>query len=494
MSVRPYKGHPGRMSARSCRLVTGTVSVRVRSTNPLPSRLTAGAFPKGTPLNAFFAWNEARVVRDHRYIVARDIHLLLRRFGGDVEICITHLVNWPIIRWRWGRRTVVSAGRLRGARSSVAGSQASPAITAAQKLIDSLVASIGADDLAAHAAVFGAFEDLARHVDLAALARLRPRCKPASAASREILIIKLGALGDFIQALGPMPEIRQYHADDRITLLTTPRYAALASETKLFDDILIDRRPKALDLRGWLALRRALKRGGFGRVYDLQTSDRSGIYAWLFRPGRMPEWSGIVWRCSHPHANRNRDRQHTMERQAEQLLMAGVYPVSLTPWLPPAGSVPAAVGGRSFVVLIPGSSPSHLAKRWPARHYGELARRLKCVGYLPVLVGVHGEADLGRAICEICPEALDFIGHTDVAGLAALARAATLTVGNDTGATHVAAAGGNPVVVLFSRASDPNLCAPRGKIVRILMEQNLADLSVEKVFSVAVAVAKTPAK
>jgi ADP-heptose:LPS heptosyltransferase len=109
-------------------------------------------------------------------------------------------------------------------------------------------------------------------------------------------------------------------------------------------------------------------------------------------------------------------------------------------------------------------------------------------------VGVHGEADLGRAICEICPEALDFIGHTDVAGLAALARAATLTVGNDTGATHVAAAGGNPVVVLFSRASDPNLCAPRGKIVRILMEQNLADLSVEKVFSVAVAVAKTPAK
>ncbi|HYZ40467.1 MAG TPA: ADP-heptose--LPS heptosyltransferase, partial [Stellaceae bacterium] len=114
------------------------------------------------------------------------------------------------------------------------------------------------------------------------------------------MVIKLGALGDFIQALAPMPDIRRHHAGDRITLLTTWRYAALAAQTRLFDDVMIDNRPKALDLKGWFELRRKLRRGRFDRVYDLQTSDRSGIYARLLWPGPIPEWSGIVWRCSHP--------------------------------------------------------------------------------------------------------------------------------------------------------------------------------------------------
>ena len=452
----------------------------------LPLRLDARAFPKATPLRAFFAWNEARYVRDRRYVIACDIHRLLRRFQGEIGACLAHLAGQPIIRWRAGVRSGVSASGLFAARELIETCHLAPAVAAARRLVEALLSSIGANDIARHAAVFRAFDDLAGEVDLDALARLRPAPKPAARPPREILIIKLGALGDFIQALGPMPAIRRHHADDRITLLTTPRYAELAAQTRLFDDILIDDRPKALDLKGWLALRRMLRRGRFDRVYDLQTSDRSGIYAWLLWPRRTPEWSGIAWRCTHPHANRERDRQHTMDRQAEQLLMAGIYPVSGVPWLPMTGSLPAAVGGRLFAMLIPGSSPRHLPKRWSAHHYGELAGRLRDIGYLPVLVGVHGEKDLGGTICEICPEAVNLIGQTDVAALAALSRAAALTVGNDTGATHVAAAGGNPVVVLFSRASDPRLCAPRGKRVRVLVQPDLADLPVESVFAACI--------
>jgi ADP-heptose:LPS heptosyltransferase len=463
------------------------------STAPLPPRLDASAFPADTPLNAFFAWNEARYLRDRRYVIARDIHSLLQRFEGETEVCLAHLACQPFIRWRFGQRIGLPLTSLRAARELIEQCRHSPAMAAARRLVYSLIASIGADHPALHAAVFRGFEDLASHVDLDRLARLRPSRKVDPRPPQEILIIKLGALGDFIQALGPMPDIRRHHAGDRITLLTTPRYAELAAETRLFDDILIDRRPKALDLEGWVALRRTLRRGRFDRIYDLQTSDRSGIYAWLFRrPCRLPEWSGIVWRCSHPHANPQRDRQHTMDRQAEQLLMAGIYPVSLVPWLPAVGSLPAALADKRFVLLIPGSSPRHLAKRWPANRYGELAIRLRRAGYLPVLVGVPGEADLGRAVCAICPEAVDLVGRTDVAPLAALVGSAALTVGNDTGATHVAAAGANPVVVLFSHASDPGLCAPRGKLVHVLMEPDLADLSVERVFEACMAIAATP--
>jgi len=465
-----------------------------KPTRLLPHRLDARAFPAATPLNAFFAWNEARYRRDRRYIIACDIYSLLQAFDDETEICVAHLTCRPVMRWRFGRRVFASVSSLSEACDLARKSRGSPAAAAARRLVRSLTDSIGKADTTLHAAVFRAFEELAEQVDLASVARLRPPEKALPRPVQQILIIKLGALGDFIQALGPMPDIRRHHARDRITLLTTPRYSDLAAETGLFDEILIDRRPKALDVGGWLALRRMMRGGRFDRIYDLQTSDRTGIYARLFRPGRMPEWSGIARGCSHPHANLQRDAQHTMGRQAEQLLMAGIHPVSRMPWLPAAGSVPRVLTGRRFALLIPGSSPRHLAKRWPAERYGALATKLRDSGLLPVLVGVHGEAELGRTVSAVCPEAVNLVGLTDVPTLAALSAAAALTVGNDTGATHVAAAGARPVIVLFSRASDPRLCAPRGKRVRVLTEPDLAELSVERVFDACTAVAAIPVK
>jgi ADP-heptose:LPS heptosyltransferase len=448
----------------------------------IPVRLDAGAFPEATPLHAFFAWNEVRRARDRRYIVARDIARLLHSFGD--EFCAAHLAGAPLGLRRSGQRFLAPPAAAERAREFVAGHAGAPAVAAALRAIDALGATIGVSDLAAHAAVFRAFEQLARHVDLDDLAHLRaPPNRLGPARPQRILVIKLGALGDFIQALAPVPAIRRHHAGARLSLLTTGRYAELAAQTGLFDDILVDPRPRPLEVRRWLALRQMLRRQHFDRVYDFQTSDRSNFYSWLLRSGRTTEWSGTAWRCSHPHANRRRDRQHTMDRQAEQLLMAGIYPVPLTPFLPIAGALPAALLGRRFAMLIPGSSPGRPEKRWPVQRYGELARRLSQRGYLPAIVGAAGERELGQAICAACPTSVDLIGRTDVAALAALARAAALTVGNDTGATHVAAAGPNPVVVLFSAASNPDLCAPRGAQVRILAKPDLADLAVETVLA-----------
>src|SRR5215469_3860 len=268
-----------------------------KPTRLLPHRLDARAFPAATLLNAFFAWNEARYRRDRRYIIACDIYSLLQAFDDETEICVAHLTCRPVMRWRFGRRVFASVSSLSEACDLARKSRGSPAAAAARHLVRSLTDSIGKADTTLHAAVFRAFEELAEQVDLASVARLRSPEKASTRPVHESLIIKLGALGDFIQALGPMPDIRRHHARDRITLLTTPRYSDLAAETGLFDEILIDRRPKALDVGGWLALRRMMRGGRFDRIYDLQTSDRTGIYARLFRPGRMPEWSGIARGC-----------------------------------------------------------------------------------------------------------------------------------------------------------------------------------------------------
>jgi ADP-heptose:LPS heptosyltransferase len=439
----------------------------------------------------FFAWNEAARVPDCRYVIACDIHRLLTGLGGKDaarEICLTHLALRPVILFRLGNRVLVSKEALAGARRRDR-VRDQPAITAGRQLIQRLHATIGSVDEAAHAAVFDAFEGLADQVDLRALARVRPRLKaaPRRASPDNILVIRLSALGDFIQSLGCAAAIRRRHAGGRITLLTTASFAELAAQLELFDAVLIDHRPKPFALAGWLALSRVLRQGRFDRVYDLQTSWRSGVYSWLFGLWNMPEWSGIAWRCSHPHANLDRDQQHTIERQAEQLLMAGVYPTPL-PGLPLlARSLPGALAGVDFVILVPGSSPRHLAKRWPAARYGVLARALLRAGYTPVVVGSNDERPLGAAVLQACPKAVDLVGRTDIGLVAALARRAVLTIGNDTGVSHLAAAAGSPVVALFSHASDPARCAPRGRVVRVLTAPDLNDLDVEVVLAEAMA-------
>ena len=450
-----------------------------------PGSLRARHFPAGTPLNAFCAWNEPRWRRDRRYTIACDLFYLYHRFntdGAGIDVCVSHIAIRPVIRWRLRPRIVLSPAGLATAMRS--GVLASPAVGPAHRVIESLLASIGTIELEKHAAVFKAFEELARFVDLKALAARRPRRNtPApSPPRRRILVIKLSALGDFVQALGPAAAIRRHHARDKITLLTTRAFAGLAQQSGFFDKIAVDHRPKLYDVAGWLALRHVLRAGRFDRVYDLQTQERSNLYAWLFLPTR-PEWSGIAWGCSHPHANLGRYPQHTIDKQAEQLLMAGIYPTPLPVCSPSARSLPDDLGRRAFFLVIPGSSPRHPEKRWPARCYGELAQRLfEATGILPVIIGGSGEARLAAEIGAVCPAALDLVGRTELTGLADLVNAAAFTIGNDTGATHIAAAGGHPLVVLFSDASEPSRCAPRGGEIRVLTSPRLGDLPVERVF------------
>jgi ADP-heptose:LPS heptosyltransferase len=452
--------------------------------------LRARDFPADTPLRAFFGWNEARWRKDRRYRIACDLYQLHKRFAADgagAVLCTLHLAIRPVVRWRFGSRILVSSA---GRRTAVAMQPSLPGQTVvaiAKEVVESLLASIDATELDKHAAVFKAFEALARAVDLDALAASRPRLiRRAPPPRRKILVIKLSALGDFVQALGPAAAIRRHHAADEITLLTTRSFAELARQSGLFDKVVIDGRPKFFDLIGWLALRRVLRGGGFDRVYDLQTSDRSSFYAWLFLPGRPPEWSGIAWHCSHPHANLGRDPQHTIDKQAEQLLMAGIYPTPLPACPVSARPLPAGLEQRPFFLLIPGSSPRHRGKRWPAGRYGELAQRLfEATGALPVIVGSRGEETLAAEIRAACQAAIDLVGRTELTGLVDLAGAAVFAVGNDTGATHIAAGTGHPVIVLFSAASQPSRCAPRGSQVHVLTSASLDDLRVDRVFTEA---------
>lgn len=288
-----------------------------------------------------------------------------------------------------------------------------------------------------------------------------------------ILVIKLGALGDFVLAFGPFAAIRAHHPGAHITLLTTAPFAAFAAASPWFDAIAVDHRPRPWDLPGLLHLRRALR--GHDRVYDLQTSGRSG---WYHRLAGRPDWSGIAPGCSLPHANPARNALHTLERQRDQLVMAGLthFPAPETGWL--AAQSPELP--RPYAVLVPGAAPHRPRKRWPAGHFAQLAAHLAQGGVTPVVLGTAADAALAATIRTACPAALDLAGRTTLLQLAGACANAALAVGNDTGPTHLAAALGVPTIALFSADSDPALTRPRGNVT-VLSVPDLAGLPVGRV-------------
>jgi ADP-heptose:LPS heptosyltransferase len=291
-----------------------------------------------------------------------------------------------------------------------------------------------------------------------------------------ILVIRLGALGDFVQSFGPFAAIRAHHPGARIVLLTTPPFADLARRSPWFDEVWPEGRPSWYDQRAVLALRRRLREARFDRVYDLQTSGRSSRYRWLV--GRRAEWSGTARGASHPHDNPDRDSLHTVERQREQLEAAGItqFPSPALGWLD--ADLSAFALPADFALLVPGASPLRPGKRWPAARFAEFAQGcpVPCV-----VLGGRSEVALAGEIAAAAPGSLNLAGRTGLAEIAALARRARFALGNDTGPTHLIAAAGCPTLALFGGDSDPALCAPRGAAVAVLRHVPLAALGPDAV-------------
>ncbi|MDJ0684495.1 MAG: glycosyltransferase family 9 protein [Alphaproteobacteria bacterium] len=323
---------------------------------------------------------------------------------------------------------------------------------------------------------------------------LKPETPPPA---QSILIIKLGAFGDFVQALAAMRAVRQTYPDAHMTLLTRRPYRGLGEASGYFQEILLDDRPAYWNPAALLRFRKKLTARRYDLVVDLQTSDRSGAYRFLFLP-HIPAWSGIAPLCSHPQRNPNRNAMHTLDRQADQLAWLGIKetpPPDLS-FLPNASGEDPIEGfdpPGPVALLAPGAAPHRVDKRWPAERYGALAAALAARGFTPAVIGTRAEQAEADAILKACPQTISLIDKSPILLLGALAARASIAIGNDTGPMHLLAAAGCPSVVVYSDASDPARCAQRGPSVEILRRPSLADLPVEPVLEAALSRARSDA-
>ena len=254
--------------------------------------------------------------------------------------------------------------------------------------------------------------------------------------SEQILVIKHGALGDFVLATGPFKAIRNHHSEAHIILLTTPPLGLTAQSTGWFDEVWIDERPKVWQFTSWLRVTRRLYKQGFERVYDLQNSDRTCTYFQLW-PKPRPSWSGIARGSSMPHNSPHRDKMHTLKRQAEQLALAGIHSVPL-PDVSWAKTEISQFGIKGpFALMVPGSSAHRPLKRWPTNQVIKLAQHIASHQITPVLIGTEAERNVLTQVAAAVPQAINLCNKTCFKELASLSRNAKFAIGNDTGPMHL---------------------------------------------------------
>jgi heptosyltransferase III len=293
---------------------------------------------------------------------------------------------------------------------------------------------------------------------------------------RNVLVIKLRYLGDVLLATPTLRALKSAYPQMRITVMVNRGTEAILEGNPDVDEVLpLEKASIGAQMRFIVGLRRR----EFDAVIDLTDGDRSAFLTWITRaPLRVgfndeQRWRG---RC-YTTIVRGGTAQHRIERDLAALQPLGIAAGLRTPalWLSDedgqvGDDVLSQCGvprDQPIVLLQPGAR--YWFKAWPPERFAELADRLSTAyGCQVVIGGSRDEAPLAERVAGLAKSRLIVAaGHTSLKQFAAIARRAALFVGNDSGAMHIAAAVGTPVVALFG-PSDPNEWGPQGERVTTL--------------------------
>ena len=287
---------------------------------------------------------------------------------------------------------------------------------------------------------------------------------------QQLLIIKHGALGDLIQSIGLITDIKNHYPHHEITLLTAPAYCSLMQRCLAIDHLIADNRAPIWRVNQQLQLKKKLQKQQFDVVIDLQNSDRSRMYQQFWFSQTM--WIGRDAEADEPTS--------ALIGLIDLLNSAGIatphaYQPELT-WLADDMSKlrnERDITAGEYIVLIPGSSAQHLEKRWP--HYADLATAFIDENYQVVVVLGPDESALAKQMPGHVLQGLNWFE------LAGVLNAARYVIGNDTGPSHIASYLNQAGLAIFG----PSTSAARAEIGRrqfeVIEVDDLAMLTVAQV-------------
>ena len=300
--------------------------------------------------------------------------------------------------------------------------------------------------------------------------------------SNNILIIKHGALGDLIQITSSLKSIRQKYPDSKITLLTDIKFKFFSDRIIFVDEIIYENRPSFFRIDKWLTIILKIIKRRFNIVFDLQNSDRTSVYYFFIKLfNSKTVWSGNRRGGKFKYHPKNFESIPIKDRIKNQLVLMDIeiYDKPDISWMMKKNII--NLPNNDFVILLPGSSPEHKHKRWPAEKFAELANYLKEKKIDSIILGQsHSEGEELTKIKLLAPKIIDF-SDQDLDCLATTASKAIGAIGNDTGPTFVAAAAGCPITWLLSNHTDPNITQLLGSKVNTLKKDNIIDITIDEV-------------
>jgi heptosyltransferase I len=280
-------------------------------------------------------------------------------------------------------------------------------------------------------------------------------------ASRRILVVRLGAMGDIIHTLPAVAFLKQSHPDSHLTWLVEPRWEPLLEGNPYVDRLVLLRRQS---FAGLAKTRRELRAVNYDFAVDFQGLLKSAMCASAAHPDHLYGFhqSQVRERLAalfYSHKTLSRSA-HVVDRNLELAAACGgrgMQPGRREFPLPPGRSEGDLPSG-DFVLASP--LAGWRSKQWPLDHYRSLAARLRRELGIPLVLDGPPGADFA-AVEGAVPH------HSSLPGLIYATRRATAVVGVDSGPLHLAAALGKSGVAIFG-PTDPARNGPYGESLRVL--------------------------
>jgi lipopolysaccharide heptosyltransferase I len=314
----------------------------------------------------------------------------------------------------------------------------------------------------------------------------KPTMKSTSSqAYPRILVVRLSAVGDVINALPVLVALRARFPRAWLGWLVEDKARAVVEhhtcvdQTFVFDrkrlTAAIGRGRPGETCRSIKSLRTRLRQARFEVTLDLHGNMKSALLGGLagsrIRIGydrrNSREGNHLL---NNVHVSLPVQRIHRVEKHLRLLTALGIHTTDPGPFLLPVPESAQSFAsqylqsidapGRPLVIFHPGTSVSGAFKRWPLDSYARLAEALvQRIQAKVVISHGSGEHELVAAIADRCTCPVELPETRTLGQLAALIQRASLFVSADTGPMHIAAALNVPVVALFG-PKDPVVYGP----------------------------------
>lgn len=300
-----------------------------------------------------------------------------------------------------------------------------------------------------------------------------------------ILVIRGGAIGDFILTLPAIQLVRENFPAAHLEIIGYKHIVALAEGRGYADATRsIEYGPMAAFFSPKAHLSTELSEyfAGFHQIISFLYDPDGFFEANLRRAGAKNILSCYSRLDDSDHASRQ------LARPLQQLALFLEDPAARVHPAPEDYTAAADFLGdgaeAKLIALHPGSGSTR--KNWPLEHWAELGRRLTSADPAARLILIGGEAEharLDQLVAAWPGLPVQLARDLPLPTLAAVLQRCALFLGHDSGISHLAAAVGTPCHLLFG-PTDPEIWAPANAAVSVLRapEADLARLEVEEVW------------